>query len=274
MQTQLAARARSARRTPSPRSRSSRRALAGAAAALCCAATAPAAAEPGDLSTFIELRNDYTTRGDGGFVNAAVLRGDYAFNRAFSLRLDVPLVYAGGVEAQRSPGLGDVLIRPLVRVARAPRFAFQLGADLRLDSAASAALGAGRNRVAPLAQAFFGVSGGTTIGVFVQHAVSFGGDPRREIVNSSVVRPFAIIELPAGFWISPDQRFEIDYRSTPRLVSTSVLEVGKALSDRVRVYVDPGVEVSRTGPVNWLVTGGVRWAFPPARTDYVSRVDE
>ncbi|WP_199693568.1 hypothetical protein, partial [Sorangium cellulosum] len=220
---------------------------------------APAAA---NLGTFVELRNDYVSRGRNGFFNAAVIRGDYAFDRSFSLRADVPLVYAGGLEGKRNMGLGDVMIRPLVRAVGTPRFALLVGSDLVLDSATNRALGAGKNQVAPLVQAYVRVARPARIGLQVQHAVSFGGDPRRDDIQVSVVRPFAVVELPRGFWVGPDQSFHFNHLGGPRVVSTSVLEVGAELSERVQVYVDPGIQVSSQGAVDWLVTGAVRWAFP------------
>ncbi|WP_437971714.1 hypothetical protein WMF04_21455 [Sorangium sp. So ce260] len=220
---------------------------------------APAAA---NLGTFIELRNDYVSRGRHGFFNAAVIRGDYAFDRSFSLRADVPLAYAGGLEGERDVGLGDILVRPLVRAIGTPRFALVLGSDLVLDSATRRALGSGKNQVAPLVQAYVRVARPARLGLQLQHAVSFGGDPRRDDIQTSVVRPFAIVELPRGFWVSPDQSFQFNHRGAPRVVSTSVLEVGAELSERVQVYVDPGIQVDSRGGVDWLVTGAVRWAFP------------
>ncbi|WP_434048137.1 MULTISPECIES: hypothetical protein [Sorangium] len=220
---------------------------------------APAAA---NLGTFVELRNDYVSRGRNGFFNAAVIRGDYAFDRSFSLRADVPLAYAGGLEGERNVGLGDVLIRPLVRAVGTPRFALLVGSDLVLDSATNRALGAGKNQVAPLVQAYVRVARPARIGLQLQHAVSFGGDPRRDDIQVSVVRPFAVVELPRGFWVGPDQSFHFNHLGGPRVVSTSVLEVGAELSERVQVYVDPGIQVSSQGAVDWLVTGAVRWAFP------------
>ncbi|WP_437878691.1 hypothetical protein [Sorangium sp. So ce513] len=215
-----------------------------------------------NLSTFLELRNDYVSRGAKGFFNAAVIRGDYAFNRSFSLRADVPLAYAGGTHGERHVGLGDVLIRPLVRAVGTPRFALLVGSDLHLDSATNRALGSGKNQVAPLVVAYVRVARPARLGLQLQHAVSFGGDPRRDDIQASVVRPFAVVELPRGFWIGPDQSFHFNHLGAPRVVSTSVLEVGAELSDRVQVYVDPGIQVSSRGAVDWLVTGAVRWAFP------------
>ncbi|WP_437728788.1 hypothetical protein [Sorangium sp. So ce861] len=220
---------------------------------------APAAA---NLSTFLELRDDYVSRGSGGFFNATVIRGDYAFDRSFSLRADVPLAVVSGLEGRREVGIGDVLIRPLVRVIGTPRYAFVLGSDLILDSATRRALGSGKNQVAPLVQAYVRVARPARLGLQLQHAVSFGGDPRRDDIQTSMVRPFAIVELPRGFWVSPDQSFQFNHRGAPRVVSTSVLEVGAELSERVQVYVDPGIQVDSRGGVDWLITGAVRWAFP------------
>ncbi|WP_437910235.1 hypothetical protein WME95_21010 [Sorangium sp. So ce327] len=228
----------------------------------------PAAAAPrtqpraaANFSTFLELRDDYSS-GKNGFFNAAVLRGDYAFTRTFSLRADLPLAYAGDIEGRRDAGLGDILIRPLVRVVGTPRFALVVGTDLVLDSATKRALGAGKNQVAPLVQAYFRVARPARLGAQLQHAVSFGGDPGRNPIQKSTIREFAIIELPHGFWVSPDQAFSIDHRGAHRVVSTSVLEVGAELSERVQVYVDPGIQVDDRGAVDWLITGAVRWAFP------------
>lgn len=228
----------------------------------------PAAAAPrtqakaaANFSTFLELRDDFS-RGQTGFSNAAVLRGDYAFTWNFSLRGDLPLAYVGDTEGQRDVGLGDILIRPLVRAVGTPRFALVLGTDLVLDSATKRALGSGKNLVAPLVQAYVRVARPARLGFQLQHTVSFGGDPRRDDIQSSTIREFAIIELPRGFWVSPDQAFSINHLRAPRVSSTSVLEVGAELSDRVQVYVDPGIQVDNRGAVTWMVTGAVRWAFP------------
>lgn len=253
----------------------SSRCLVAAAALALCALESPAAwaeGTPADRGTSIELRNDYGTRGKGGFVNATVLGAEYAFNKGVSLRVDVPMVYTGELGAERSLGLGDVLVKPNVRLVDTPHFALLLGSDLVLDSAASAALGSGKNRVAPFAKMFFGASSRLWLGLTLQQAVWFGGDPRREGVNYSVLLPFAILDLPAGFWLELDQRLQIDHRDAPNLASTTILEVGKVINDRVQVYVDPGVQVSRTGTVDWLMTGAVRWTFPSSdRTRVASR---
>ncbi|WP_437683075.1 hypothetical protein [Sorangium sp. So ce131] len=222
----------------------------------------PVPSAPATLGTFIELRDDYITRGSRGFYNAAVIRGDYAVGGILSLRADVPLAYAGGALGERDAGLGDILVRPLVRAVGTPRFALVLGSDLVLDSATSRALGAGKNQIGPLVQAFVRVSGAARLGIQLQHVASFGGDPRRDDIQASVIRPFAVVALPRGFWVQPDQSFQINHLGAPRVVSTSVLEVGTELSDRVQVYVDPGIQVGSHGAVDWLVTGAVRWAFP------------
>ncbi|AUX22957.1 hypothetical protein SOCEGT47_034730 [Sorangium cellulosum] len=242
-------------RPPSPPPRGEERPAAAARGA-------PARAAAANLSTFVELRNDYITRGRGRFFNAAVLRGDYAFDRSFSLRADVPLAYAGGLEGERDVGLGDILIRPLVRVVGTPRVALLVGSDLVLDSATRPALGAGKNQIAPIVQAYVRVARAARLGLHLQHAVSFGGDPRRDAIQGSTARAFAIVELPRGLWLQPDQGFHFNHRGAPRVVSTSILEVGAALSERVQVYLDPGIQVGSQGAVDWLVTGAVRWEFP------------
>jgi hypothetical protein len=237
-------------------------AIAGAALGL-AAPFGSAAAEvpaPAAFGTQVEMKNDYVNRGDGSFSNATVLGADYALLPQLALRVDLPVVYAGAVEGERSFGLGDVLIRPTVRAFSSRNVALLLSAELGLDSASSKALGTGKNSIAPSAVVHYVASQTARVGLSLQHQVSFGGDRRREDIRTTRIRPFTHIGLPLGFWLQPDQRFQIEHRGARRFTSTSVVEVGKAFGERVRVYVDPGIQINDPGPVGWLVTAGVQWS--------------
>ena len=119
--------------------------------------TSPAAAESlpeptkhsTDLGSLIELRDDYI-KSRSSMTNALVLRGDYAPERWISLRVDVPLVYADKPKMRPAMGIGDLDVRGTVRLV-ASDVSLLAGTDLLLDTAASAALGGGRNVVGPFA---------------------------------------------------------------------------------------------------------------------------
>ena len=75
--------------------------------------------DPTDFVTRFEVSNEYRSLQSGKEINRSVPRLDYAFSKAFQLRLDVPIVYGdpGSPEIDSETGLGDILLRGLIRAA-------------------------------------------------------------------------------------------------------------------------------------------------------------
>lgn len=213
-----------------------------------------------DLSSFIELRDDYSKRANA-MTNALVLRGDYAPARWVSLRLEMPLVYAESTKTRPVFGIGDVSGRLTVRVAAAET-SLLTGADFTFDSAAAKGLGGGKNIIGPFATIAWDLGPGVWVRVQLQQLASFGGDPNQATVSASSVRPYAFVELPDGYWLVLDQTLRVDHKGPRNLSYTAVLEGGVELSKKVSVYLDPGVQLDSPWNLTWLMTGGVRWSMP------------
>jgi hypothetical protein len=232
------------------------------------AMTSPAAAESlpdptnhsTDLGSLIELRDDYFKSGPS-MTNALVLRGDYAPERWISLRVEVPLVYADKPRMRPAMGVGDVYVRGTARLV-ASDVSLLAGSDLVLDTAASAALGGGRNVVGPFATVGWDLGPGVWVRLQLQQFASIGGDPKRAPVSATSVRPYALITLPDGYWMMLDQTLRFDHRGPRDFSYVGIVEGGKELSKEVSVYIDPGVQLDSPFALTWLMTAGVRWVMP------------
>lgn len=230
--------------------------------------TSPAAAESlpdpakhsTDLGSLIELRDDYSKSGPS-MTNALVLRGDYAPERWISLRVDLPLVYADKPKMRPAMGIGDLDVRGTVRLV-ASDVSLLAGSDLLLDTAASTALGGGRNVVGPFATVSWDLGPGVWVRLQLQQFASIGGDPKRAPVSATSVRPHLSISLPDGYWMMLDQTLRFDHLGPRDFSYVGVLEGGKELSKEVSAYIDPGVQLDSPFALTWLLTAGIRWSMP------------
>jgi hypothetical protein len=218
------------------------------------------AKHPTDLGSLIELRNDYTRKGEA-VTNAGVLHGEYAARPWISLRVEVPFVYVDTPKSGSAFGVGDVSARATARLA-AFEVSLLAGADFLFDSAASPELGAGKNVIGPFATVAWDLGPGVWVRVQVQQLASFGGDSRRPAVSATSVRPYALVSLPEGFWLMVDQKLQVYQAGNQRLGYTAVFEAGKELTNEVSMYVDPGVELDSPWALAWLMSAGIRWTAP------------
>jgi hypothetical protein len=241
-----------------------------ALAALLFSAPAGAATRPepsptpwraADLHSLVDLHADYMGLANGGMTSDLTFRSDWAPAPYFSLRGDLPLVYAGGGGNEPRFGLGDVMIRPLARV-REGRFAVLAGADFYFASATDPALGTGNNRIGPLAVVGYEIAPQKAwVRLQVQEMAPLGGDAKRPGIPSTSVQPMAFAALPEGFWVYTSHAFELRHRGPVRLAYTGTVEIGKDVDGVTLLYADPGVMLTQPWSVSWLFTLGARWVL-------------
>lgn len=227
---------------------------------LSSAALAEQAKHSTDLSSAVDLHDDYTRSGPS-ITNSLVLRGDYAPEPWLGVRLDLPLTYVNTPKARPSMGFGDVYARATTRIV-ASELSLLAGADLLLDTAASPALGGGKNVFGPFATVAWDLGPGVWIRTQVQHTASIGGDPKRPAVRATSVRPYALVGLPEGYWFLVDQKLQVYHEGRRNLSYAAVMEFGKELSKDVSVYVDPGIQLDSPWALTWMFSAGVRWGIP------------
>lgn len=194
-------------------------------------------------------------------TNALVLRGAYAPAPWVALQLDLPLVYAETAKTRPVFGIGDVSGRATVRIV-ASEASLLTGATFVFDSAAAKGLGGGKNIIGPFATIAWDLGPSAWLRLQLQQLASFGGDPNQPAVSASSVRPTAYVELPEGYWLVLDQTLRVDHKGPRDLSYSAVLEGGKAVSKKVAVYLDPGVQLDSPWALTWMMTAGVRWSMP------------
>lgn len=213
-----------------------------------------------DLGSSVDLHDDYSKSG-ASITNSLVLRGEYAADPWLGFRIDLPLSYVNTPKARPEMGFGDIDARVTVRIA-ASELSLLAGANLVIDTAASPALGGGKNVLGPFVTLAWDLGPGVWLRTQVQHTASIGGDPKRPTVSASSVRPYALVGLPEGYWLLLDQKLQVYHRGSKNLSYAAVVEVGKELSKDVSVYLDPGIQLDSPWGLTWMVTGGVRWGLP------------
>lgn len=223
--------------------------------------------DPTDFFTRFEVSNEYRSLQSGGEINKFVPRLDYAFSKAFQLRVDVPVVYGDprSAEIDSETGLGDILLRGLIRAARGKRYSVVLATELVLDTASEDILGLGKYRLGPLGFASIEVpSLRSRFFPFYQHYFSFAGDDNRRDINYASFRPSLILtKWPNRWYTVIDPNFFIDFEQDADSGMTLEIEIGRALSKNVNVYMRPGVGVygDISQVYDWNLEGGLRYYF-------------
>lgn len=223
--------------------------------------------DPTDFFTRFVVSNEYRSLQSGGEINRLVPRLDYAFSKAFQIRVDVPVVYGdlNIPEIDSETGLGDILLRGTIRAARGKRYAVVLATDLVLDTASEDILGLGKYRLGPLGFASIEVpSLRSRFFPFYQHYFSFAGDDNRRDINCASFRPSVILtKWPNRWYTVIDPNFFIDFEQDADSGMTLEIEVGRSLSKNVNIWIRPGVGVfgDIAQVYDWNLEGGLRYYF-------------
>jgi hypothetical protein len=223
--------------------------------------------DPTDFFTRFLVRNEYRSLQSGREVNLFVPRLEYAFSKTFQAWVEAPVVHVESMtpETGSETGMGDILLRGVIRAARGERYAVVLGADLILDTASEPVLGTGKYQLGPLVFASIEVPRlRSTLFPFYQHYFSFAGDNNRPDINYASIRPSAILtKWPNRFYTVIDPNFFIDFERDMDSGMTLEFEIGRALSKNVNVWIRPGVGIYGDIPrvYDWNLEGGIRYYF-------------
>lgn len=202
--------------------------------------------DPTDFKSRFETRYEYQEPQAGGDRQFLVPRYEYAFSKAFALRLEVPYV----VDDSPRPGwgeergMGDVLIRPALRVHRGEGYAVVAAAEITLDTASDDRLGAGKNVVAPLVFASFDAPRlKSVVFPFAQQFVSVSGDDDRSDINTTLLRVGVLSRLPNRFYSFLEPSLYIDWERDEKTGFTLELEVGRLMNRQLAIWARPGVSL-------------------------------
>ena len=235
--------------------------------------TAPSAAEatlkkPTDFRSRAELRTEYQDLEGDGYRNMIIPRFEYAVSSSLALRLETPYVVTdpGTPGADRTSGLGDLLVRGAWRATQREGFALVLVTEVTLDTAEDPRLGSGKTIVAPLVYAAIDLPKGDSV-FFpnVQHYFSVAGDENRPDVNYTALKTNLLTRWPNKVYTFLEPQFTIDWERDAKVGLTIELEVGKILSKNIAAWARPGIGVINKYELplvyNWNFEVGMRYIF-------------
>lgn len=200
--------------------------------------------DPTDFKSRLETRYEYQEPRTGGDRQFLVPRYEYAFSKAFALRIEVPYVAnhspQPGVEDQS--GMGDILLRPALRLHRGEGFAVVAAAEITFDTASDDRLGTGKNVVAPLVFASFDAPRlNSVVFPFAQQYLSVSGDDDRTDVNTSLLRLGVLTRWPNRFYSFLEPSLYVDWERDQNTGATLELEIGRLLNRQLAIWARPGV---------------------------------
>jgi hypothetical protein len=221
--------------------------------------------DPTDFSTRFEVRNDYQDVQGGGSVNMLVPRMDYAVSKAFSLRVETPIVAANpdtpGNDGES--GLGDMLVRTSYRAARGEGYAVVVAAEFIFDTASKDSLGTGKNIIAPLVFASLDVPRYHSVFFpFLQHFFTISGDDARPDVSYTSIKPVWLTRWPDRYYTVVEPNVIIDHERADRVGLTLEGEIGRFMDRNLALWARPGVGLhGDTIPqvYNWNFEVGLRY---------------
>ena len=158
----------------------------------------------------VDFRNDFFADWkefkDDRSYNVTSLGGAYLFGRAFSLRLDLPVVTTNLTFTTKS-GLGDIPLKADYTFDKGGMARLQVGVEVGLPTAGEPELGTGKLLLGPLVGAVFEYSGWFW-GVFFKDVFSIAGKGSRSNVHELALRPFLKVDLGKGWYamFNPDIR--------------------------------------------------------------------
>lgn len=166
---------------------------------------------PNDIVQRLEVRNRFSSREEGGQGNVLDLIYDMTPYDGVALRFQAPLVYNDPQFGNSESGLGDVRLRPLVKIFDDNYAAVSGYAEAKFATATDPLLresNSGRNDLAVGAFGSYEFTKDLVGVVEVQQVVSsFGGDEATPRNDRTTIRPFAVVGLPDGWWLQAETEY-------------------------------------------------------------------
>lgn len=220
--------------------------------------------DPTDFKHRFDLRSEYIDYGTAS-MTLLVPRVEYAFSNSLALRAELPVSRYDAGSSDPASGIGNLLTRLAWRATRSEGYAMVVGSELILDTASNAALGSGKNVIAPFA--FWALDLPAMKSVFfpyVQHGRSVSGDSSRQDVHYTNLRTSLLTRWPARTYSFIEVNYWFDHERSNRYSSNVKAEVGKFVSPKTGFYLRPGTGMSGTNErlgMKWSMEIGMRHFF-------------
>ncbi len=213
----------------------------------------------------LEVRNEYVDLDGEGYINWTFLRGDWAPNEHWQLRLDLPLTGSDSEGPGSSYGFGDLYLSARGKYEIFERWSLVGELGFKLNTASDDALGQGQNQIAPFVAPVWKPSPAWILAPLTyQYFGSFAGDDDREEISESNFAPQVLYHLPLGFWVLLDAQIFINHEHEDDVSFYPEGELGWVAVEHVEIWVRGGGKVTGRAADEhngWKAEAGVRYLF-------------
>ena len=197
-----------------------------------------------------------------------------------ALRIETPMVYAriadgrgaaigpdadtgggtGGAGLRRSLAAGDVSFRLSGLAYAAPGRAVQGLFDLSVPTG-TAATGAARFVASPALSAIWLSNRHWGVAGQIRHSISFAGADSAARINLTEIDAFLFWRfIPGTAWLTFNPTQRLDFAQRRYQGGTFRVTAGWRLTERLSIYVRPGMGIGRDRPYDWNVEAGITLA--------------
>ncbi len=238
---------------------------------------------PLNFQRTFQLTNEYDAVTSNAEVNFTRFRYTEAFRPDFSLRLEVPLVYAHATIAGNSAtgdddgsgstspsdeidasrfGLGDVVLKASYVPFADHRRGILFAAELAAPTASDDVLGTEKWVISPAVTYAIFLPKMMIFAPTYKHSLSFAGDGDRNDINKGTFDFYLVKKFDKGRqWINIDPTYLLDFENDQYSGGTLRVTYGRLLGKMsgavISGYVKPGVGVGSDRPNDWSAEVGV-----------------
>jgi hypothetical protein len=207
------------------------------------------------------LREEFTSLGENGFVNAVILRTDRLVLEGLGVpgpvrgvltRLDLPIVTFSNPSTTET-GLGDIYMQALVAPRIQGNFAMAAGTGLQMPTASLSSLGQGKWIASPaIVPVWFMPREGYAF-IKVQDWFSFAGQSNRSSVHYLTVTGLIIRRIAKKWWVLFDAESNTDWLNDGSTWYKAGALVGLMLSNRVGIWVKGEIPCGKDRIGDWSI---------------------
>ncbi len=222
---------------------------------------------PADLITRVEMKYQFQNFGSGYLHGVPVIRGDYAFTKTISVRMDLPILTfdpkAPGGSSES--GIGDIVTSMTFVKMFSKKFVGAFVPRIDFPTASHASRGSGKYTFNPLIAGITPLAPGLGFVGILEYHVSFAGNRNRTDINELRIKPIILksfLKGPLkGYYVNPKLELIIDFETNNRTTTQAGAEFGKALNKNVVVFAIPTFHVAGTKKESFKLEIGFRYLF-------------
>ncbi|MBC7898437.1 MAG: transporter, partial [Saprospiraceae bacterium] len=222
---------------------------------------------PVDLITRVEVKYQYQNFSGGDLHGIPIIRGDYAFSRTASIRLDLPILHFDAQTPGQSSetGIGDIVLSATFVKAFSKKFIGAFGPRIDFPTATDDRLGSGKYVLKPLVAGVTPLAPGLAFVGILEYRVSIAGKDHRADVNEIAIKPVLLKSFLTGplkgTYANPQLEFIVDFETNNRTTTQLGVNLGKVLSKNVVLFVVPTFHIAGTKRESFKLEAGFRYLF-------------